>query len=158
MACATVEKTYLNRITLHQISSSKLSPQLLYIAAGCSTKQCGCRKHWLACIRACGNCQDSDCDCVYCVLSQFQRIMAMKPNTLRQVVLTGHALYYDRKTHLSVNKTVGNVKHLQMCTSRFLYCYKCVYHYNLFIAFSDGHVIDNSSTMSLDTSDTWHFW
>ena len=42
----------------------------------------------------------------------------MKPKTLRQVVvLTGYARYYDRKTHLSVNKTVSNSKHLQMCTS-----------------------------------------
>ena len=41
----------------------------------------------------------------------------MKHKTLRQVVLTGYALYYDRKTHLSVNKTVSNGKHLQMCTS-----------------------------------------
>ncbi len=43
--------------------------------------------------------------------------MDMKPKTLRQVVLTGYALYYERKIHLSVNKTVGNAKHLQMCTS-----------------------------------------
>ncbi len=28
-------------------------------------QQCGCRKHWLACKRACGNCQDGDCDSVY---------------------------------------------------------------------------------------------
>ena len=45
------------------------------------------------------NCQDGDCDSVYCVLSQFPRTMDMKPKTLRQVVLTGYALYYDRKTH-----------------------------------------------------------
>ena len=77
----------------------------------------GCRKHWLACKIACGNCQDGDCDSVYCKLSQFPRIMDMKPKTLRQVVLTGYALYYDWKTHLSVNKTVSNVKHLQICTS-----------------------------------------
>ena len=41
----------------------------------------------------------------------------MKPKTLRHVVLTGYALWYDRKTHLSVNKTVSNAKHLQICTS-----------------------------------------
>ena len=80
-----------------------ISPQLVYIAAGCSTKQCGCRKHWLACKRACGNCQDGDCDSVYCVLRQFPRIMDMKPKTLSQVVLTGYALCYDRNTHLGTS-------------------------------------------------------
>ena len=41
----------------------------------------------------------------------------MQPKTLRQVVLTRYALYYDRKINLSVNKNVSNAKHLQMCTS-----------------------------------------
>ena len=31
-------------------------------SAGCSTMRCGCRKHALECTRACGNCQDGDCD------------------------------------------------------------------------------------------------
>ena len=31
-------------------------------SAGCSTMRCGCRKHALVCTRACGNCQDGDCD------------------------------------------------------------------------------------------------
>ena len=61
MGCAAVEK-HPNGTTLHQISFSNCSPQLLYIAARCSTKQCGCRKHWLECKRACDNCQDGDCD------------------------------------------------------------------------------------------------
>ena len=82
----------------------------------------------------------------------------MKPKTLRQVVLTGYALYYDRKTHLSVKKLSNSTPtHLQMCTSstaHIFYCHKCVYHDNLSIAFYDGHVIDNSFTTSLGTSDS----
>ena len=31
-------------------------------SAGCSTMRCGYRKHALECTRACGNCQDGDCD------------------------------------------------------------------------------------------------
>ena len=124
---------------------------LVYIEARCNTKQCGCRKHWLACKRACGNCQYCDCDSVYCVLSQFPRIMDMKPKHWGKWFCQDYALYYDRKTHLSVNKTVSNAKHLQMCTSSTL---TNVYHDNLSIAFYDGHVIDHSSTTSLDTSDS----
>ena len=30
--------------------------------AGCSPMRCGCRKHALEYTRACGNCQDGDCD------------------------------------------------------------------------------------------------
>ena len=78
----------------------------------------------------------------------------MKPKTLRQVVLIGYSLYNDRKTHLSVNKT----EKCQTSSNVYiLYCHKCVYHDNLFITFYDDHVIDNSSTMSLDTSDSVTF-
>ena len=31
-------------------------------SAVCSTLICGCRKHAFECTRACGNCQDGDCD------------------------------------------------------------------------------------------------
>ena len=48
MGCAAVETTYLNRTILHQISSL-IVPHNCSIAAWCSTMQCGCRKHWLAC-------------------------------------------------------------------------------------------------------------
>ena len=63
--------------------------------------------------------------------------------------------HYERKTHLSVNKTMSNAKHLQMCTSSTVTnVFK--YHDNLFIAVydDDGHVVGNSSTMLLDTSDS----
>ena len=64
-------------------------------SAGCSSMRYGCRKHALECTRACGNCQDGDCDNVS--IRQYHMMTKTKSSKMQE---TGS----DRRTSVSIDK------------------------------------------------------